>query len=171
MRRQNDVTAPQRGYDGMTGAPDRCAPAEHAMSLPPGPDARRILVVDDDPEIRRFIEAALGDSGYSVHLAASGSEALAIATEQRPDLILLDVRMPGVDGWQVLDALRSAAGAQTPVVVMTASFTGQDQALRSGAQGYLAKPFELSDLLDCVDLHSRLALDDGLRETPLPREA
>jgi CheY-like chemotaxis protein len=140
------------------------------MSLPPGSDARRILVVDDDPEIRRFIEAALGDAGYMVRLAANGSEALATVGEQRPDLILLDVRMPGVDGWQVLDALRSAAGAQTPVVVMTASFTGQDQALRSGAQGYLAKPFELSDLLDCVDLHSRLALDDGLRETPLPRE-
>lgn len=140
------------------------------MSLPPGPDARRILVVDDDPEIRRFIAVALGDAGYTVHLAASGSEALSRVTEHRPDLILLDVRMPGVDGWQVLDALRSAAGAHTPVVVMTASFTGQDQALRSGAQGYLAKPFELSDLLECVDLHSRLALDDGLRETPLPRE-
>ncbi len=140
------------------------------MSLPPEADARRILVVDDDPEIRRFIEAALGDAGYTVRLAANGSEALAAVDTHHPDLILLDVRMPGVDGWQVLDALRSAAGAQTPVVVMTASFTGQDQALRSGAQGYLAKPFELSDLLDCVDLHSRLALDDGLRETPLPRE-
>ncbi len=140
------------------------------MSLPPGSDARCILVVDDDPEIRRFIEAALGDAGYAVRLAANGSEALAAVEAHHPDLILLDVRMPGVDGWQVLDALRSAAGAQTPVVVMTASFTGQDQALRSGAQGYLAKPFELSDLLECVDLHSRLALDEGLRETPLPRE-
>lgn len=140
------------------------------MSLPPGSDARRILVVDDDPEIRRFIAAALSDSGYAVQLAANGGEALSAVAEHRPALILLDVRMPGVDGWQVLDALRSAAGEQTPVVVMTASFSGQDQALRSGAQGYLAKPFELADLLECVDLHSRLALDDGLRETPLPRE-
>src|SRR5581483_7624586 len=143
---------------------------EHAMSLPPGSDARRILVVDDDPEIRRFIAAALGDCGYLVQLAASGDEALTAVQMQTPNLILLDVRMPGVDGWQVLDALRSAADEQTPVVVMTASFSGQDQALRSGAQGYLAKPFELEDLLECVDLHSRLALDDGLRETPLPRE-
>jgi len=130
-----------------------------------------VLVVDDDLEIRRFIQAALADAGYVVQLAASGTEALAAVERSRTDLILLDVRMPGVDGWQVLDELRSAAGEHTPVVVMTASFTGQDKALRSGAQGYLAKPFELTDLLECVDLHSRLALDAGLRETPLVREA
>ncbi|HLZ68520.1 MAG TPA: response regulator transcription factor [Dehalococcoidia bacterium] len=141
------------------------------MSFPPGSAGRCVLVVDDDQEIRRFIQVALTDSGYEVQLAASGAEALRTLGSSRPDLILLDVRMPGVDGWQVLDALRSAAGEQTPVVVMTASFTGQDQALRSGAQGYLAKPFELSDLLACVDLHSRLALDPGMRETPLAREA
>ena len=82
------------------------------------------------------------------------------------DLILLDVRMPGVDGWQVLDELRSAAGEQTPVVVMTAQYTGQDRALQSGAQGYLAKPFELADLISCVDLHSQLHLGADLTETP-----
>ncbi|HEY7294636.1 MAG TPA: response regulator transcription factor [Dehalococcoidia bacterium] len=140
------------------------------MSRPPGSESRRILVVDDDVEIRRFIQIALSDAGYEVQLAAGGAEALAALTDERPALILLDVRMPGVDGWQVLDELRSAAGEQTPVVVMTASFSGQDRALRSGAQGYLAKPFELSDLLECVDLHSRLALDAGLRETRILRE-
>jgi DNA-binding response OmpR family regulator len=125
---------------------------------------RQILVVDDDGAIRSFVSQALADDGYAVQQAANGDEALAATRRQRPDLILLDVRMPGVNGWQVLDELRSAAGAQTPVVVMTAQFTGQDRALQSGAQGYLAKPFELGDLLACVDLHSGIQLESDLTE-------
>lgn len=142
------------------------------MSLPQA-DAgarRRILVVDDDASIRTFVQQALGDAGYELTLAANGEEALHRVAAALPHLILLDVRMPGVDGWQVLDALRSAAGDQTPVVVMTAEYSGQERALASGAQGYLAKPFELDDLLDCVDLHSNLRLDTTMQETPAVRE-
>jgi CheY-like chemotaxis protein len=127
---------------------------------------RRILVVDDDASIRTFVQSALADTGYDVKLAVNGQQALDEVARERPHLILLDVRMPGVDGWEVLDALRSAAGDQTPVVVMTAEYSGQERALASGAQGYLAKPFELDDLLDCVDLHSSLRLDTTLQETP-----
>jgi CheY-like chemotaxis protein len=127
---------------------------------------RRILVVDDDASIRTFVQSALADTGYEVKLAVNGQQALDEVARDRPHLILLDVRMPGVDGWEVLDALRSAAGDQTPVVVMTAEYSGQERALASGAQGYLAKPFELDDLLDCVDLHSSLRLDTTLQETP-----
>jgi CheY-like chemotaxis protein len=127
---------------------------------------RRILVVDDDASIRTFVQSALADTGYDVKLAVNGQQALDEVARDRPHLILLDVRMPGVDGWEVLDALRSAAGDQTPVVVMTAEYSGQERALASGAQGYLAKPFELDDLLDCVDLHSSLRLDTTLQETP-----
>lgn len=137
------------------------------MSLP-GPDAatrRRILVVDDDASIRNFVKNALEDAGYDVALAANGAEALQTVAAGPPHLILLDVRMPGVDGWEVLNQLRSAADEQTPVVVMTAEYTGQDRALNSGAQGYLAKPFELVDLLDSVDLHSGLRLDSAQHET------
>lgn len=126
---------------------------------------RRVLVVDDDASIRSFVGQALTDEGYEVGQAANGADALAALAFGHPNLILLDVRMPGVDGWQVLDELRSAAGPQTPVVVMTASYTGQDRALQSGAQGYLAKPFELSELLDCVDLHSNLRLEADRSET------
>ena len=126
---------------------------------------RRVLVVDDDAGIREFVRQALGEEGYDVRQAATGAEALEFLAGGQPDLILLDVRMPGVDGWQVLDELRSAAGPQTPVVVMTASWTGQDRALQSGAQGYLAKPFELVDLLNCVDLHSKLQLTADHSET------
>lgn len=127
---------------------------------------RRILVVDDDASIRTFVQSALADLGYEVKLAVNGQEALNAVAAERPHLILLDVRMPGVDGWEVLDGLRSAAGDQTPVVVMTAEYSGQERALASGAQGYLAKPFELDDLLDCVDLHSSIRLDTTLQETP-----
>ncbi len=72
--------------------------------------------------------------------------------------ILLDVNMPVVDGWQVLEELRSAAGPQTPVVVMTAGYDAQDRALATGAQGYLGKPFELDDLIEAVDAHAGLTL-------------
>jgi CheY-like chemotaxis protein len=129
---------------------------------------KRILVVDDDAGIRTFVSEALNSEGYVVVEAANGAEALAAVSTVQPDLILLDVRMPGVNGWEVLDELRSAAGPQTPVVVTTASYSGQDQALQSGAQGYLAKPFDLTALYECVDLHSRLRLEPGLRESMAP---
>jgi CheY-like chemotaxis protein len=141
------------------------------MSFAQEPSSRRILIVDDDASIRSFIATALMSEGYAVVEAASGRDALVEVQFDRPHLILLDVRMPGVDGWKVLDELRSAAGPQTPVVVMTASYYGQDRALQSGAQGYLAKPFDLSDLIECVDLHSRLSLDSTLGEMLAAPEA
>ena len=128
---------------------------------------RKVLVVDDDADIRKVVTQALEDEGYDVRGAADGREALASVRTLQPDLIMLDVRMPGVDGWQVLDELRSAAGEQTPVVVMTAEYTGQDRALQSGAQGYLAKPFELGELISCVDLHSQIHLGADHTETPV----
>ncbi len=142
------------------------------MSVPnKGQSGKRILVVDDDDAIRNFVCEALSEEGYQLQQAANGADALREVSHAAPDLILLDVRMPGVDGWQVLDELRSAAGPQTPVVVMTASYTGQDRALQSGAQGYLAKPFELNDLLECVDLHSRIHLEADLGEARVAPEA
>ncbi len=136
-----------------------------------GQSGKRILVVDDDDAIRNFVCEALSEEGYRLLQASNGADALREVSQAAPDLILLDVRMPGVDGWQVLDELRSAAGPQTPVVVMTASYSGQDRALQSGAQGYLAKPFELHDLLECVDLHSRIQLGADLGETRTASEA
>jgi two-component system OmpR family response regulator len=78
---------------------------------------------------------------------------------RRPDLIMLDVNLPGVDGWGVLNELRAAAGEQTPVVVMTGGFLAQEQALASGAQGYLGKPFELDELINAVGAHVGLPMD------------
>jgi two-component system OmpR family response regulator len=140
------------------------------MGSPQQGHGRLILVVDDDATVRSFVSQALGDEGYRVQQATDGKAALIAVRQARPDLILLDVRMPAVDGWQVLDELRSAAGPQTPVVVMTAGFTGQDRALQSGAQGYLCKPFELGELLATVDLHSRIRLEADLSEAPASRQ-
>jgi DNA-binding response OmpR family regulator len=131
--------------------------------------ARRVvLVVDDDPSVCQFICEALDAEGYGTMTASDGTSAFAALADTTPDLILLDVHMPGIDGWDVLRELRAKAGPHQPIVVMTGRYEGQDQALSSGAQGYLAKPFDLSDLLDCVELHSSIKMENDLRER-LPR--
>lgn len=126
--------------------------------------ALRVLVVDDDAGVRQMIADALAAEHYQVQAAQDGREAIAQAKRQRPDLILLDVNMPQVDGWEVLESLRATAGRQTPVVVMTAGFEAQDRALATGAQGYLGKPFELDDLLSIVEAHAGLRLRGGMEE-------
>ena len=124
----------------------------------------RVLVVDDEADILELVREVLSDEGYDVDTALTGEAALAITRERRPDLILLDVKLPGADGWEVLAELRAAAGPQTPVVVMTAGFDAQDRALGGGAQGYLAKPFELDDLLSAVEAHAGLRMQGGTEE-------
>ena len=125
---------------------------------------RVVLVVDDDAALCEFITDALKAEGYRAVCARDGRSALAAVETTIPDLILLDVRLPGIDGWDVLRQLRAKAGPQQPIVIMTGEYEGQDQALGSGAQGYLAKPFGLDDLLECVDLHSRITMDSNLGE-------
>lgn len=129
----------------------------------------RVLVVDDDRAIRQMIIQALGAEGYIVQPATDGDEAITSAQREPPHLILLDVNMPRVDGWQVLDELRAGAGPQTSVVVMTAGYDAQDRALASGAQGYLAKPFDLDDLLTTVEAHVGLSVQGGMEEAMTDR--
>ena len=122
-------------------------------------DGTCVLVVDDERDILSFVRDALTDEGYEVTVATSGEEALRAVAERRPDLIMLDVNLPGVDGWEVLSHLRAAAGEQTPVVVMTGGYLAQEQALASGAQGYLGKPFDLDDLISSVAAHAGLPME------------
>jgi CheY-like chemotaxis protein len=134
---------------------------------PPGGRVERqrvVLVVDDDAAVRGFIAEALGGEGYRVVEAADGQGALDAVEAAPPDLILLDVNMPGIDGWDVLQELRAKAGPHQPIVVMTGQYSGQERALGTGAQGYLAKPFDLDDLIECVDLHSHLTIESNLSE-------
>jgi DNA-binding response OmpR family regulator len=106
-----------------------------------------VLVVDDDESIRQFIEMALADDGFEVCLAEDGQGALAAAARFRPDAILLDMRMPGVDGWRFAEAYRAEPGPHAPILVLTAARSAAESAADIRADAYLAKPFELAELL------------------------
>lgn len=107
----------------------------------------RILVVDDDPEIVSFLKRGLTFEGYTVDTAGDGAEALAKIREREPDLVILDVMMPGIDGIEVAKRLRKASAI--PILMLTAKGTVADRVagLDSGADDYLVKPFAFDELL------------------------
>ena len=109
-----------------------------------------ILVVDDDPDIARFVEVNLRSAGYEVSVAGDGEEALERATEIRPDLVLLDVMMPRLDGFEVAQRLRkNPQTANTSIIMLTAKALSSDKVtgLQSGADDYIIKPFDPIELL------------------------
>jgi urea transport system substrate-binding protein len=110
----------------------------------------RILVVDDDTSIRSFVEMALDSVGYAVSTAGNGSEALDVTNQLQPDLILLDMRMPVMDGWTFAKKYRQQAGPHAPIVVITAATDAGQRAAEIDADGFLGKPFDLDDLLKLV---------------------
>src|ERR1700741_1905446 len=104
--------------------------------------SKTILVVDDDKLIREGMVALLKSAGQTVLEAADGKEGLAVALEQHPDLIVTDVRMPNMDGLQMIEAVREDTwGKKVPVVILTNDDSNQsvNQALESGVMVYLAK--------------------------------
>jgi CheY-like chemotaxis protein len=109
-----------------------------------------VLVVDDDLAIRETVRALLEDEGYAVAQAANGLEALVCLERQVPKVVLLDMRMPLMDGWEFVEELRKRQfdGA---VVAMTATHDARVWAREIGAIGYLGKPFEPDELLALVD--------------------
>jgi diguanylate cyclase (GGDEF)-like protein len=110
----------------------------------------RILVVDDDPDILQFVEMNLDMEGFETQTAESGRIALEVARERPPDLILLDVMMPELDGLTVLRRLRSSpATSSIPVVLLTAKALAEDRVrgLDLGADDYITKPFDIEELL------------------------
>ena len=112
-----------------------------------------ILVVDDDPGIVGFLGLALVDEGYSVRSAANGKDALEQVAQSQPDLILLDMNMPIMDGWEFCQQLRGrgAAYGSIPIVVMTAARDAATRAREVSAQGFLGKPFDLEHLFEMVN--------------------
>ena len=109
-----------------------------------------ILVVDDDPSILATVSEILEFEGYAVATASNGAEALEQIERRPPSLVLLDMRMPVLDGWGVARHL-SEQGKRLPIVVMTAAQDARRWAEEIGAAGYVAKPFDLTDLLDKVE--------------------
>ncbi len=116
---------------------------------PPAEFSPHVLVVDDEPGIRGFVHAILQAEGYSVAIAANGQQALERIAEQRPDVILLDLSMPVMNGWQLNEYLRERR-FEIPVVFMTAGFSARAEAQAHGAADYLAKPFDVDTLLDVI---------------------
>ena len=114
----------------------------------------KVLMVDDEPHVRRVAELSLARVGlWSVTLVASGGEALAVAEREQPDLILLDVMMPGMDGPSTLSALqRRASVAHIPVIFMTAKVQEHEieRYLALGAAGVICKPFDPLRLPDQI---------------------
>lgn len=109
-----------------------------------------ILVVDDDPDIARFVEVNLRSAGYDVAVASDGEQALEKAAELRPDLVLLDVMMPRIDGFEVAQRLRrNPQTANTSIIMLTAKALSTDKVLglTAGADDYIIKPFDPIELL------------------------
>jgi len=109
----------------------------------------RVLVVDDDPDMRLTMHEVLTDEGLEVDLAADGREALERAASQRPALVILDLTLPILDGFEVADRLRQQHGL-LPILAVTADGRAPHKARRVGAYAYLRKPFELDTLVSLV---------------------
>ena len=107
-----------------------------------------ILIVEDEPKTGEYLRQGLREAGYVVELAVRGDDGLHLALEGRHDLVILDVMLPELDGWQVLKGLRSM-GRQMPVLFLTARDQVEDRVrgLELGADDYLVKPFSFSELL------------------------
>jgi two-component system copper resistance phosphate regulon response regulator CusR len=127
----------------------------------------RILVIEDEPKAGEYVRTGLTESGYVVDLARNGKDGLHMAHEFRYDLILLDVMMPEMDGWEVMRQLDKSAGV--PVLFLTARGTLEDKlkGLELGAEDYLVKPFSFAELLARIRVAlrrgSQQRVDDMLR--------
>ena len=109
---------------------------------------KTVLVVDDHPKVVRFIEIDLKLHGYDVITASSGEQAIEIVKTRKPDIMLLDMIMPGADGLQVLESVQ---GSEIPVIAFSASSESRDGAIRLGARDFITKPFHPDDLLQKIE--------------------
>jgi two-component system cell cycle response regulator len=128
-----------------------------------------VLLVDDSPSQRAVIAHRLETAGFHVDTATDGVECLRVLADLRPDIVLLDVVMPGIDGWETLDRLRQISGV--PVIMLTARAEDIDRVrgLRAGADDYLGKPFQQAELearIEAVMRRSELGRRDALTGLP-----
>jgi two-component system alkaline phosphatase synthesis response regulator PhoP len=115
---------------------------------------RTVVIADDEPSVRLLVQVTIGADDFNVVEATDGDEAWLLIQQYKPSLVLLDVRMPGRTGLEILSAIRSDASlARTKVIMLTASALASDMtaALASGADAYLTKPFSPRDLLARLD--------------------
>ena len=128
----------------------------------PAPGADRVLVVDDDPPLRRMLERTLLAEGFEITLAPDGGAALVEAERSAPDVIVLDVAMPVLDGIAACRRLRSK-GFPTPILMLTARDAVPDRVagLEAGADDYLVKPFAMQELIARIRALMRRSADPG----------
>ncbi|HXV22900.1 MAG TPA: response regulator [Alphaproteobacteria bacterium] len=113
----------------------------------PANNGARVLIVDDEPQIRRFLSASLNSHEYTVIEAHTGNEAIRLCTTAQPDLVILDLGLPDIDGREVLSRIRE--WSKVPIIVLSVRFDEQDKidALDRGADDYVTKPFGMGELL------------------------
>jgi len=128
----------------------------------------KILIVEDEPKTGSYLRQGLSEAGYVVDLLANGVDGLHLALEGAHDLVILDVMLPGLDGWQVLQELRRH-GRETPVLFLTAKDHVEDRVkgLELGADDYLVKPFSFSELLARVRTILRRGKNNHVEATML----
>lgn len=116
---------------------------------------KKILIVDDEPNIIMALEYALKKKSYLVYIARDGDEAIRLADENQPDLVVLDIMMPKVDGYEVLDYLKSKSPIKDRVKVVFISAKNKEEdiqkGLNLGADNYLTKPFSIKKLLNEIE--------------------
>ncbi|GFM79969.1 DNA-binding response regulator [Pseudomonas cichorii] len=107
----------------------------------------RILVVEDEPKTAEYMHQGLTESGYIVDIAATGIDGLCLAQQQIYDVVILDINLPGMDGWDVLAQLRKTSNTRVMIVTARGRLDEKIKGLESGADDYLVKPFEFPELL------------------------
>jgi CheY-like chemotaxis protein len=116
--------------------------------------ANAILVADDDPDILSIVSMSLETQGYTVHKATNGREAVDLAREHHPDLILMDMMMPVVSGYEAVGELKADAGTRDIIIVglsAKAMATDMERATDAGIDGYITKPFRIAQVLSVVE--------------------
>ena len=124
----------------------RLQPREGACARP----LREVLVVEDDPDLSALLEMLLAGAGYAVRIAGDGAQALRCIAERMPSVVLLDMCMPIMNGWEFAREFAARYGRAAPVVVVTAEVDARLCALEIGADAWLPKPFGLEDFLGTV---------------------
>lgn len=141
--------------------------------MPPRSAAPRLFVAEDDPDVLELITSGLSRAGYDVRAARNGWRALEGIQAMQPDAVVLDINMPGMDGFAVLRAIRQARHlANTPVMMLTARGAREDvaQAIRLGAKDYMTKPFDTAELLQRVGRLTRRRPEAPAPEAAKPPE-
>jgi signal transduction histidine kinase/CheY-like chemotaxis protein len=153
------TSTPGAGSNFTMRVPARVKPArspytvvEKAQQAAPAPKGR-VLIIDDDESVHGVLTNMLTREGYSTRVARDGKEGLRIAREYHPDIIILDILMPGMDGWSVLSQLKTTPGlAEVPIILLT-MLENKDMGFALGAADYLTKPIDAQKLIPVIERH------------------